>query len=93
MIKIADFTISITNEQQGEEILKKINIELSKNETVEIDFKGIIAMTTFCAKQIFGNLYVKLSPSIFFKRIKLLNVSDDLKLIINQGIESAVNDK
>ena len=49
-------------------------------------------MATFCAKQIFGKLYVDLGSENFFERIEILNASDDLKSIIKIGIQSAIQE-
>ncbi len=49
-------------------------------------------MATFCAKQIFGRLYIVYGPSKFFEYLIIKNASDDLKTIIRIGIESAIED-
>ena len=47
-------------------------------------------MATFCAKQIFGKLYMELNPDVFFSNIKIKNANDDVKLIIRMGIQNAI---
>ena len=48
-------------------------------------------MATYCAKQIFGTLYVELTPPIFSKQIVLANVSEDVKAAILLGIRFAIS--
>lgn len=47
-------------------------------------------MATFCAKQIFGKLYIDLTPSVFYNNIKIIRATEDVKLIIRLGIQNAV---
>lgn len=81
----------ISDKKVGEEILKQIEILLEKNDKITIDFKSITSMATFCAKQIFGKLYLSLGPESFFERIKFINTNDDLKIIIKMGIQNALD--
>jgi hypothetical protein len=48
-------------------------------------------MATFCAKQVFGNLYLELGPSDFFEKIRISNANDDIRTIIKIGIQHAVS--
>ncbi|MDX1828632.1 MAG: DUF4325 domain-containing protein [Lutibacter sp.] len=82
----------ISRKESGNEILELINNSLSNNTQIQIDLNKIKSMATFCAKQIFGNLYLKLGSEKFFERIEILNASDDLKTIIKIGIQNAVNE-
>ncbi|OXA65463.1 hypothetical protein B0A67_24400, partial [Flavobacterium aquidurense] len=70
--------------------IKKI---ISENNNCIIDFKDVKSMATFNAKQIFGKLYLELGSNLFFEKIEIKNASDDLKLIIRLGIQSALEDK
>lgn len=49
-------------------------------------------MATFNAKQIFGRLYLELGSSDFFERINLKGTSENIKLIIRMGIQSALEE-
>ena len=83
----------ISSQEVGEEIHKLLTSELDQHEVIELDLKSIKTMATFCAKQIFGQLYVKLTAEIFFERIKLINVNEDLQMIIRLGILSAIKNE
>ena len=91
-IDLSQYAPIISDKVIGLEIYKKIkelNPALNK---VEVDFSGIKAMTTFCAKQIFGQLYVELTPSVFYNNVILKHVAEDVKFSINYGVKSAVDD-
>ncbi len=89
-LKIDQYGSIISSQEAGKEIYDKIKELLDYSEHVIIDLGIIKTMATFCAKQIFGTLYMELSPEKFFERIELINVSDELKLIIRLGIISAL---
>lgn len=76
----------------GEDIYKFIISCLESNPHLSIDMTGVVSMATFCAKQIFGKLYISLTPEVFFDRIEFINVSDDVKLIIKIGIQNAIEE-
>ncbi len=82
----------ISDKKIGEELYKLIDDTLKNQDKVVIDLAEIISMATFCAKQIFGKLYISLTPELFFERIEFINVSDDIKLIIKIGIQNAIEE-
>jgi len=83
----------ISDKNIGNEIYSVINSFLLKNAAVNIDLSAIKSMATFNAKQIFGRLYVELGASNFFEKIRLSNASEDLKIIIQIGIQNALEDQ
>ena len=82
----------IIKKEVGKEILDTILKLNPKENIVEIDMGNIEAMTTFCAKQIFGYLYCFLGESLFSSNIKVINNSMEISLVINMGIQSAIED-
>ena len=76
----------------GDEIYQKIKSEISKDEKVTIELSGIKSMATFCAKQIFGKLYIELGSKAFYDRITLKGADSDLKTIIQIGIQNALEE-
>ena len=89
-ISLQQYSPIISDKDKGEIIYKEIYGLNPMEEKVEIDMTGIMSMTTFCAKQIFGQLYKMLGSSLFEKNIILKNVSQDVLLIIKMGIRNAV---
>ena len=91
-ISLDKFGPIISTKESGVEILELIHKGLSNSENIQLDLKKIRSMATFCAKQIFGNLYIELGSEKFFDRIEILNASNDLKSIIKIGIQSAIQE-
>ncbi|MFA6151451.1 MAG: STAS-like domain-containing protein [Chitinophagaceae bacterium] len=89
---LKDFGAIISDQTSGDLIYNKIKEILSKNENCIVDFDNVKSMATFNAKQIFGRLYLELGSDVFFQKLQLENVSDDLRLIIRLGIQSAIED-
>ena len=89
-ISLQQYSPIIGDKEKGNVIYNDIFELDPQNEQVEIDMTGIMSMTTFCAKQIFGQLYKKLGSCLFEKNIILKNVSSDVLLIIKMGIKNAV---
>jgi hypothetical protein len=91
-INLDDFGPIISTKESGNKIFTLIIDSLKTNNQVSVDLGKIRSMATFCAKQIFGNLYVKLGAEKFFESVEILNASDDLKSIIKIGIQSAIQE-
>lgn len=92
-IDLRPFGPSITMASQGEEIYKLIKQNLEKEDGVQLNFDGIVSMTTYCAKLIFGTLYSELTPSVFFQQIELLNLSEGMSRTIREGIAAKLSDE
>lgn len=90
-IQLKQYAPVISDEQTGQEIFSTIKKALTEGPVV-IDMSDVKSMATFCAKQIFGQLYKDLGPSEFYTKIQIRNANDDLKVIIRMGIVSALND-
>jgi len=82
----------ITRRELGDEIYSLIKEELNVSDEVEILMTDVVSMTTFCAKQIFGRLYVELGREEYRRRVHLINSSDDVNFIIRIGITNAVKE-
>lgn len=92
-ISLNDFGPLISDKKVGDEIYQIIKKNLLKETILEVDFKEITSMATFCAKQIFGKLYIELGASQFFERIKFQNTNEDLQIIIKMGIQNALDEQ
>jgi len=91
-IDLSKYSPIISDKGIGEEIYNTIKKGLESNETLTVDMTGIRSMATFCAKQIFGKLYLEIGANSFFERLILKNASNDLKAIIKVGIQNAIED-
>lgn len=91
-IDLSQYAPIISDKTIGQEIYERIKELDPLTNKVFVDLSSIKAMTTFCAKQIFGRLYVELTSSVFYNNVILKNVADDVKFSINYGVKSAVDD-
>lgn len=83
----------VSSKTVGDEIYNLININLEKENNVIVNLENIKSMATFCAKQIFGKLYLRLGSQQFFDRITLNGADNDLKTIIQIGIKHALEEQ
>ena len=84
-VNLKEFGPIISDRETG---FKIYNLIKAKNPHSTI--VNIKSMATFCAKQIFGKLYIDLTPSVFYNNIKIIRATEDVKLIIRLGIQNAV---
>ncbi|MBR3626773.1 MAG: DUF4325 domain-containing protein [Bacteroidaceae bacterium] len=92
-ISLSEYSPLLSSKEKGDEIYRKIQDADPVNNLVELDLTDLVSMATYCAKQIFGKLYIELGAELFFAHIKILNASENLKLIIRIGINSAIDDQ
>lgn len=90
-LDINKFGPIISDRETGQEIYDMIKSRIDDT-TLVIDLSTIKSMATFCAKQIFGKLYVELGAQQFFDKIEIQNASADIKTIIKIGIQSALDE-
>ncbi len=77
---------SLSNKSTAVSILNDIKKMNPEKNQITIDFEGLIAMTTICARIIFGRLYYELGPDVFYNNIKMKNLDESLKIVIKWGI-------
>lgn len=92
-IQLEKYGLIISDQELGNEIFSEISNILKSNSKCIVDFQNVKSMATFNAKQIFGKLYLDLGAAVFFSKIEIKNATDDLKLIIRLGIQSAIEDE
>ena len=90
-ISLRQYGPAITNINVAQTIYQQI-AECNPGECeVTIDFDGVEAMTTQCAKAIFGKLYKELGADVFYANLIYKSCSEGLKIVIELGIESVLN--
>lgn len=82
----------ISDKILGDEIYNLLQASVVKYDCTSVDLSAIKSMATFNAKQIFGRLYIELGSSKFFEKLRFVNASEDLKIIIQIGIQNALED-
>lgn len=90
---MSEHGVAISDKKDGEKIFNEINKLLKENDILIIDFTGLVTMATFCAKQVFGVLYIDLGSKEFYRRLQLKNVNENLRLVLQLGIQSALEDR
>lgn len=92
-IELSKYGPVLSSKSVGEEIFTLIKSNLNQDSQLTIDLSAIKSMATFCAKQIFGRLYIELGSQSFFENIVIRGADNDLKTIIQIGIQHALEDK
>jgi hypothetical protein len=92
-LELKKYGLIISDQESGEKIYNEVKKQLTNSNKCIIDFVDVKSMATFNAKQIFGKLYLELGSQEFFEKIEIKNASDDLRLIIRLGIQSAIEDQ
>lgn len=91
-ISLKKYGPMISSESIGKEIYKELDQNVKSGTDIVVDLSDIDTMATFCAKQIFGRLYVELGSELFYTKVKLKGANNDLKAIIQIGIQHALDD-
>lgn len=78
---------SITNEIISEKISTDLEKFVSCDDKVTLDFSNVNLLTTTCIKKIFSKIKDKIPADIFFTKFCFINVNENLKIIINHGLE------
>lgn len=90
-ISLKHYAPVISDKEIGAEILTNIRNLNPRDNVVYISMMGIISLTTFCAKQIFGSLYEELGETLYRSNIHITDTTPDIDLIIDMGLESVRN--
>ena len=92
-VTLKKFGTSIVTPDRGKEVYDYLKRCYDEDGNLIIDLADTVSMTTYCARQIFGEFYTELGPAHFYKTIKLKNLSDELGLVIKMGIRKAIKAK
>lgn len=87
-ISLINYAPVISTKEQGEKLFAEICASNPRDNQITIDFSKIMTMTTFVAKQVFGQLYKDLGKQVFFKNIKFRNTTPGVSMILKIGISS-----
>ena len=84
-LTLSTFGKIISTDNTSEEILKSIDKQLRKSNTVNVNAEDVV-ISTKCARLIFGTLYKRLKKNEFNKKIQFKNASPSFMFAINEGI-------
>lgn len=90
-IRLNNYGTLIGEALVGKQIYDIIKENIHGEDTISIDFTGVISMATFCARQIFGKLYIELGPSEFKQKLILCNANNSIKSVITEAIRYSVS--
>jgi len=82
---------AITQKEEAYEIFEKIMALNPQENSVVIDLRKIIVITTQCSRLIFGELYKKLGADTYYHNIKLKNQSEAMEAFIDGGLDSSIS--
>lgn len=78
---------SITNEIVSEKISIDLEQLIDIEEQINLDFSNVNLLTTTCLKHIFNKIKNHFPADVFFTKFRFINVNDNLRVIINHGLE------
>ncbi len=87
------YSPSLSDKKTAQSIYDELSRLNLRENRVEIDLTKMVAMTTLCARIIFGRLYLDLGNELFSQNVNIKGVSEALSIVINWGIESAIENK
>ena len=92
-IQMNRFRSAVTRKSDGDNVYQEIKAHLDGGDTIIVDFSGIDTMTTYFAKQVFGQLYVELGAEQFTEKVKFdkRRMTDDVELVLKIGIAGAIS--
>ena len=76
-IDLKDFGPIISDKETGNRIYDLIKEKNPNSSVVQIDMESIKSMATFCAKQIFGRLYIKITKAEYYNNINPDTIEDN----------------
>lgn len=83
---LKSYAPSLSDKSKAEAIYSDIKELAPQQNQIIIDFEDMIAMTTICARLIFGRLYKELGAQLFTDNIKFKNINDTIRIVIKWGI-------
>lgn len=90
VVSFQEYAPSLSDKSKAQKIYEKIKeLDPSNNEII-VDFNGLMAMTTICARMIFGRLYVELGGETFKKNLLLKNAIEPIRIVMKWGISKEV---
>ncbi|HEY5124526.1 MAG TPA: STAS-like domain-containing protein [Ignavibacteria bacterium] len=91
LLKIKDFINGekAVSSDDGDILFGRIVEEIKSGSIVELDFSGIIIMTTAFLNSAIGQLYSIFSSEQLNKSIKLINVENEDKILFKKVIDRA----
>ena len=84
IIKLSEFGKSLGSRVLGKEVSGLIDFE--KEDDIVLDFDGVNMVTSSFADEVVGKTCVKLGLHNIFKKVQIVNSSEQIKLILKKAI-------
>lgn len=83
IVKLKEFGTSLGSRVLGKEVSNMIDFE---KEEIILDFKDVKMVTSSFADEVIGKNCAKLGLHNFFKKVQIVNSSEQIKLILKKAI-------
>ena len=84
IVKLKDFGTSLGSRVLGKEVSNVIDFE--KEDEIILDFDEVKMVTSSFADEVIGKNCAKLGLHNFFKKVQIINTSEQIKLILKKAI-------
>lgn len=84
IVKLKDFGTSLGSRVLGKEVSNMIDFE--KEDEVILDFEDVKMVTSSFADEVIGKNCARLGLHNFFKKVQIINTSEQIKLILKKAI-------
>lgn len=85
-ISFKEYSPSLSDKSKAEQIYEIVKSLDPFHNQITVDFDGLIAMTTICARIIFGRLYKEMGAKLFVENIQMKNLEEAVRIVIKWGI-------
>ena len=84
IVRLKEFGTSLGSRVLGKEVSNMIDFE--KEEEIILDFDEVKMITSSFAYEVIGKNCAKLGLHNFFKKVQIINTSEQIKLILKKAI-------
>lgn len=91
IVKLKDFGTSLGSRVLGKEVSNVIDFE--KEDEIILDFDEVKMITSSFADEVIGKNCAKLGLHNFFKKVQIINTSEQTKLILKKAIMDRLVEK
>ena len=84
IVDLKEFGTSLGSRVLGKEVSNMIDFE--KEDEVILDFEGVKMVTSSFADEVIGKNCARLGLHNFFKKVQIINTSEQIKLILKKAI-------
>ena len=84
IVRLKEFGASLGSRVLGKEVSNMIDFE--KEDEIVLDFEDVKMVTSSFADEVIGKNCTKLGLHNFFKKVQIVNTSEQIKLILKKAI-------